>query len=115
MQSTPTGSPSNSPTPGTSKGKGIGKGASNRNQDPPPHNETIRDSEEEDDPGDALPDNKYAKDSLEEIKISWNGASRGYVNAKKKFTGIIPHSFAPFNMEIAASMRELIENLTNLY
>ena len=33
----------------------------------------------------------------------------------KKFTGFIPHFSAPFNMEIAASMRELIENLTNFY
>ena len=47
--------------------------------------------------------------------MSWNGASRGYGKAKKKFTGFIPHFSAPFNMEIAASMRELIENLTNFY
>ena len=58
MQRTPPGSPSTSPTPGSSKGKGIGKGASNRNQDHPPHNETIRESEEEEEPGDALFDNK---------------------------------------------------------
>ena len=45
MQRTPPGSPSTSPTPGSSKGKGIGKGASNRNQDPPPHHETILESE----------------------------------------------------------------------
>ena len=65
MQRTPTDSPSTSPTPGSSKGKGIGKGASNRNQDPPPHDETIRDSEEEGELGDVLCDNKYAKYSLE--------------------------------------------------
>ena len=59
--------------------------------------------------------NKYAKSSLEDIKISLNGASRGYGKAKKKFAGFIPHFSAPFNMEIAASMRELIENLTNFY
>ena len=32
-----------------------------------------------------------------------------------KFTGFIPHFSAPLNMEIAASMRELIDNLTNVY
>ena len=37
------------------------------------------------------------------------------LQAKKKFTGLIPHFSAPFNMEIGASMRELIENLTNFY
>ena len=115
MQRTPPGRLSTSPTPGSLKGKGIGKGASNQIQDPPPHEETIRDSEEEGEPGDALFDNKYAKYSLEEIKISWNGASRGYGKSKKKFTGFIPHFSAPFNIEIAASMRELIENLTNFY
>ena len=83
MQRTPPVSPSTSPTPGSSKGKGIGKGASIRNQDPPPHNETIRESEEEDEPGYALFFNKYAKYLMEEIKISWNGASRGYGKAKK--------------------------------
>ena len=31
------------------------------------------------------------------------------------FTGFIPHICAPYNMEIAASMRELIDNLTNFY
>ena len=115
MQRTPPGSTSSSPTPGSSKGKGVGKGASNRNQDPPPHNETIGKSEEESEPGDTLFDNKYAKYSLEEIKISLNGVSRGYGKAKKKFTGFIPQFSAPFNMEIAASMRELIDNLTNFY
>ena len=117
MQRTPPGSPSSSPTPGSSKGKGIGKGASNHNQqdqNPPPHEETIRESDTDSERGDALFDNKYAKYSLEEIKISWNGASR-YGKAKKKFTGFIPHFSAPFNIEIAASMRELIDNLTNFY
>ena len=115
MQRTPPGSPSTSPIPGSSKGKGTGKGASNRNQDPLPKEETIRDSEGEGEPGDTLFDNKYAKYSLEEIKILWNGASRGYGKSKKKFTGFIPHFSAPLNMEIAASMRELIDNLTNFY
>ena len=115
MQHTPPGSPSSSPTPGSSKGKGVGKGANNPNQDPPPHDETVCKSEEESEPGGALFDNKYAKYSLEEIRITWNGASRGYGEAKKKFTGFIPHFSAPFNMEIAASMRELIDNLTNFY
>ena len=115
MQRTPHRSPSTSPIPGSSKGKGTGKRASNRDQDPPPHDETVCDSEDEGEPGDALFDNKYAKYSLEEIKISWNSASRGYGKAKKKFTGFIPHFSAPFNMEITASMRELIYNLTNFY
>ena len=44
MQRTPPESPSTSPIPGWSKGKGTGKGASNRNQDPPPHDETVCDS-----------------------------------------------------------------------
>ena len=47
MQRTPPGSPSTSPIPGSSKGKGTEKGASNRNQDPPPHDETVCDSEDE--------------------------------------------------------------------
>ena len=58
-------------------------------------------------------DNIYAKYSLEEIKISWNGASHGYGKAKKKFTGFIHHFSA--HMEIAASMRVLINDLTNFY
>ena len=76
MQRRPPGSPSSSPTPGSSKGKVIGKGANNRtNQDqnttvPPPHEETIRESDTASEPGDALIDNKYAKYPLEEIKIS---------------------------------------------
>ena len=74
MQRTPPGSPSTSPIPGSSKGKGTGKGASYPNQDPPPHDETVRDSEDEGEPGDAMFDNK---NSLEENKISWNGASCG--------------------------------------
>ena len=115
MQRSPPRSPSTSPIPGSSKGKGTGKGASNRTQDPPPQDETVRDSEDEGEQGDVLFDNKYAKYFLEEIKISWNGAFRGYGKAKKKFTGFIPHFSAPFNMEIAASMRELIDNLTNFY
>ena len=115
MQWAPPGSPSDSPIPGSSKGKGTVKGASNRTQNPQPHDETIRDSEDEGDLGDVFIDNKYAKYSLEDIKISWNGASRGYGKAKKKFTGFIPHFSAPFSMEIAASMREVIENLTNFY
>ena len=89
--------------------------AFNRYQDPLPHDKTILESEEEDEPGDALFDNEYAKHYLEENKISCNGASRGYGKAKKKFTGFIPHFSAPFNMEIGANMRELIENLTNFY
>ena len=94
MQCTPPVSPSASPTPGSSD-----KGASNRtNQDqnttyPPPHEETIRESDTDSEPGEALFDNKYAKYSLEEIKISWNGASCGYGKAKKKYTGFIPHFF----------------------
>ena len=115
MQRTPPRSPPASPIPGSFKGKGTGKGASNRTQNCTPHDKTIRDSEDEGEPGDVLYDNKYAKYSLEDIKISWNGASRGYGKAKKNFTGFIPHFSAPFNMEIAASMRELIENLTNFY
>ena len=107
--SSPPGSPPDSPIPGSSKGKTIGKGVSNRTQNPPPHDETIRESEDEGEPGDVLFDNKYTKYSLEDINISWNGASRGYGKAKKKFTGFIPHFSAPFNMEIAASMRELIK------
>ena len=67
MQRTPPGSPSSSPTPRSSKVKGIGKGANNRNQDPPPHDETIRESEEEDEPGDTLFDSKYSKYTLDEI------------------------------------------------
>ena len=59
--------------------------------------------------------NKYAKYSLEDIKILWNGASRGYGKLKKKFTGFIPHFSAPFNMEIAASMHEIFDNLTNFH
>ena len=35
--------------------------------------------------------------------------------AMEKLTGFIPHFSAPFNMEIAASMRKLTENLTNFY
>ena len=101
--------------PEINKKKKTGKGASNRKQNPQPHDKTIHDSEDEGELGDVLFDNKYAKSSLEDIKISWNGASRGYGKAKKKFTGFIPHFSAPFNMEIAASMRELIENLTNFY
>ena len=115
MQRTPPGTPSDSPIPGSSKGKRTGKGVSNRTQNPQPHNETKHDSEDEGEPGDLLFDNKYAKSSREDIKISWNGASRGYGKAKKNFTRFIPHFSAPFNMEIAASMRELIENLTNFY
>ena len=115
MQCTPPGTPSGSPIPGSSKGKGTGKGASNRTQNPQPHDENICYSDDEEEPGDVLFDNKYAKSSLEDLKISWNGASRGYGKAKKKFTGFIPHFSAPFNMEIAGSMRELIENLTNFY
>ena len=115
MQRKPPGSPPDSPIPGSSKGKGTGKGASNRTQNPPPHDETIRESEDKGEPGDVLFDNKYAKYSLEDIRISWNGASRGYGKAKKKFRGFIPHFSAPFNKEIAASKRELIENLTNFY
>ena len=71
MQRTLPGNPSSSPTPGSSKGKGVGKGASNCYQDPPPYDETICESEEEYEPGDALFDNKYAKYSLEEIKFPW--------------------------------------------
>ena len=115
MQRTLPGTPSGSPVPGSSKGKGTGKGASNRTQNPKPQERTISFSDDEEVPGDVLFDNKYAKSSLEDLKISWNGASRGYGKAKKKFTGFIPHFSAPFNMEIAASMRELIENLTNFY
>ena len=46
---------------------------------------------------------------MEEIKISWNGASCGYRKAKKKFTGFVPYFSAPFNMEIAARIKELID------
>ena len=115
MQRTPPSTPSGSPIPCSSKGKGTGKGASNRTKNPQPHDETISYSDDEEEPGDVLFDNKYAKSSLEDIKISWNSASHGYGKAKKKFTGFIPHFSAPFNMEIAESMRELIKNLTNLY
>ena len=114
MQRTPPTSPPGSPTPGSSKGKGIGKGASNKPPNPKAE-ERVPEFSDDDEPGDVLFDNKYAKSTLEDIKISWNGASRGYGKAKKKFTGFIPHFAAPFNMEIAASMRELIENLTNFY
>ena len=66
-------------------------------------------------PGDALFDNKYAKILLEEIKIAWNGDSQAYDKSKKKFLGFIPHFLAPFNMEIATSMLELIDNLVHFY
>ena len=85
--------PPSSPTPGSSKRKGIGKGESNRTaqeQDKPhiqPQQPTLTDSEDESEQGDA----KY---SLKEIKISWNGASRGYEKAKNKFLGFIPHFFS---------------------
>ena len=115
MQRTPPQTPSGSPVPGSSKGKGTGKGASNRTPNLKPEERIIDSSFKDKVPGDVLFDNKYAKSTLEDIKISWNGASRGYGKAKKKFTGFIPHFLAPFNMEIAASMRELIENLTNFY
>ena len=115
MQRTPPQTPSGSPVPGLSKGKGTRKGASNRTQNPKPEEKIIDFSDNDEVPGDVLFDNKYAKSTLEDIKISWNGASRGYGKAKKKFTGFIPHFSAPFNMEIAASRRELIENLTNFY
>ena len=84
-------------------------------QNPKPEEKIIDSSDDNEVPGDVLFDNKYAKSTLEDIKISLNGASRGYGKAKKKFTGFIPHFSAPFIMEIAASMRELIENLTNFY
>ena len=115
MQRTPPRTPSGSPIPGSSKGKGTGKGASNRTQNPPTEERTISFSDDEEVPGDVLFDNKYAKSTLEDIKISWNGASQGYGKAIKKFTVFIPHFSAPFNMEIAASMRELIEYLTDFY
>ena len=75
MQRTPPGTPSGCPIPGSSKGKGTGKGASNRTQNPNPQERTISFSDDEEVPGDVLFDNKYAKSSLEDIKISWNGAS----------------------------------------
>ena len=109
MQRTPPQTPTGSPIPGSSKGKGTGKGASNRTQNPKPEEKIIDFSDDDQAPGDLLFDNKYAKSTLEDIKISWNG------KVKKKFTGFVPHFSAPFNMEIAASMRELIENLTNFY
>ena len=115
MQRTPPQTTNGSPIPGSSKGKGTGKGASNKTQKPSTEEKIIDFSDDDEAPGDVLFDKKYAKSSLEDIKISWNGASRGYGKAKKKFTGFIPHFAAPFNMEIAASMRELIENLTNFY
>ena len=115
MQRTSPTTPSGSPIPGSSKGKGTGKGASNRTQNPKPEERTISFSDDEEVPGDVLFANKYAKSTLEDIKISWNGASQGFGKAKKKFTGFIPHFLAPFNMEIGASMRELIENLKKFY
>ena len=115
MQRTPPQTPTCSPVPGSSKGKGTSKGASNRTQNPKAEEKIIDFSDDDVVPGDVLFDNKYAKSTLEDIKLSWNGASQGYGKAKKKFTGFIPHFSAPFNMEIAASMRELIENLTNFY
>ena len=115
MQCTPPGTSPGRPVPGSSKGKGTGKGAFNRTQNPKPEERKISFSDNEEVPGDVLLDIKYAKSSLQDIKISWNGASRGYGKAKKKFTGFISHFSAQFNVEIAASMRELIENLTNFY
>ena len=99
MQRTPPGTPPGSPVPGSSKGKETGKGASNRTQNPNPQEQTINFSDDEEVPGDVLLYNKYAKSSLEDIKISWNGASKGYGKAKKKFTGFIPHFSAPFKYE----------------
>ena len=87
MQRTPPGTPSGSPIPGSFKGKGTGKGASNRTQNPRPHEETILYSDNEEEPGDILFDNKYARSSLEDKKNSWNGASRGYGKAKKSLLG----------------------------
>ena len=109
MQRTPPHTPTGSSISGSSKGKGTRKGASNRTQNPTTEEKNIDFSDDDKAPGDVLFD-KYAKSTLEDIKIFWNGTSRGYGKAKKKFTGFIPHFSAPFNMEIAASMRELIEN-----
>ena len=108
MQRTPPGSPSSSPTPGSSKGKGIGKGASNRDQDPRLMTKLFRESEDEYEPGDALFDNRYAKYSLEEINVDTRKQRRNLRVSSLFFS-------APFNMEIAASMSELIDNLTNFY
>lgn len=84
-----------SPTPGSSKDKGQGRGERNRNTiptlPPPPPGQNLTDSDS--DPGDNLFDNKYAKMTLEDIKIAWNGASRAYSEAKNIFFRFDPLLF----------------------